>query len=482
MAYSVSKYKLICSFILFLVCAAAVLGVYNVNGVGWDFISHYLNARTLSTGLRGTLNTNSALSVGKNFYFDNVWEPLPTVIIAVLILLFNGLALPVYLVLLIALLFIASYITAKNLNVDPLLLSSVIVAPFMISYTILYNGNDILGSSFVLLAIGFIMAKQSRAGIFAGLMGLSKYASLFLLPLILFVGKRKDVLKAIALFILVTLPWLIFNYIAFGDPLLSYWVQLGETQAQSASIAMFLSTVFSIIWYPLAILICATVAIAYLEIVRKKRRAKDFVRKVWNFLKSRQSLVLLSFFVLAFLEFAFVYDKTQGPIRLGYMMYLSVCTVAIVVIETSLLGKIKLNFSKRKLEIGHVLPYIVFFISLALVLNLYLGWRSVHFEVLGSLGSKNPDFALASRALESYNLSECSIVSNAWPYMNYYNITTYSPYYCNSTVLKMPIVVFDRVGISNYCTGTVENLKNISQTFSYANFSIYLPNDYTCVK
>lgn len=274
MVYSINKYKIICSCVLFLVCAVAVLSVYTVNGVGWDFLSHYLNGRTIANGFNNALNRHVALSIGKRFYFDNVWEPLPSIIMAILILIFNSSALPVYLVLLIAFLFIASYITAKNLDVDPLLLSSVVAAPFMISYTILYNGNEVLGSSFVLLVIGFIMAKQDKAGISAGLMGLAKYSSLFLLPLVLFLGKRKDILKATILFLLVTLPWLVFNYIAFGSPLQSYLVQLAETQPQSNGIAMFLSTVLSIMIYPLMILIAAAAVIIYLESIRKKHNKR----------------------------------------------------------------------------------------------------------------------------------------------------------------------------------------------------------------
>ncbi len=482
MAYSINKYKIICSFVLFLVCVVAILSVYNVNGVGWDFLSHYLNGRTVANGFNNALNRNSALSVGKNFYFDDVWEPLPSIIIAILILFFNGIALQVYLVLLIAFLFVASYITAKNLDVDPLLLSSVVAGPFMISYTILYNGNEVLASSFVLLTVGFIIAKQKKAGISAGLMGLAKYASLFLLPLILFLRKPKDILKAIILFALVTLPWLVFNYVAFGNPLNSYLVQLAETQPQTNTIATFVTTLFSIMKYPLIILIAGVAIIIYFEAIRKNRKKRKLTHIIKNFLKSQQGMVLIAFFVLALLEFGFVFNKTQGAIRLGYMVYLSVSIMAVVIISASSIGKMKIHVSNRLYGSSDILPYLVFFISLILILMLYSSWMQIHFNVLGGLGFKNPEYVLAVNALKSNNLSECSIVSNAWPYMNYYNITTYSPYYCNSTVQKMPIVVFNNEGVSNYCVGTVNNLTNVSQIVKSTNFSIYLPNNYICIK
>jgi hypothetical protein len=366
--------------------------------------------------------------------------------------------------------------------VDPLLLSSVVAGPFIISYTILYNGNEILASSFVLLTIGFIIAKQKKAGIFAGLMGLSKYASLFLLPLILFLRKPKEILKAIFLIILVTLPWLVFNYLAYGNPLKSYFVQLAETQPQSNTIVMFLSTVFSIIKYPLAILIIGLIMITYLETSRKRNKELKLTQTIKDFLKSQKGMVTISFFILALLEFGFVYSKTQGPIRLGYMLYLSTAVIAVVIISASSLGKLNINFSRKRYEIKDVIPYLAFSTSLILILMLYSSWMQLHFNIMGNLGFKSNQYVQAVSALKSHNLSDCSIVSNAWPYMNYYNVTAYSPYYCNSTVLKMPVVVFNNEGVSNYCIGTTANITNISQTFRYTNFSIYLPGNYACVR
>lgn len=61
-------------------------------------------------------------------------------------------------------------------------------------------------------------------------------------------------------------------------------------------------------------------------------------------------------------------------------------------------------------------------------------------------------------------------------------VTAYVPYQCNSTMEKMPILVFNNTGVRNYCTGSIYNLTNISTRFEYTNFSIYLPDNYSCVK
>ncbi len=503
MSYSISRYKLICSLVLFLVCTTAVLSVYNVNGVGWDFLSHYLNARTVSSsyfyshlsafankvaihanygGINHTYYVTPSLVVSKKIYFDDVWEPLPTVLIGILILVFNTFALPIYIIFLIFLLFASSYITAKNLDLDPLLLSSIVAGPFMIKYTILYNGNEILASSFVLLAIGFIMAKDRKSGIFAGLMGLSKYASLFLLPMLLFLRKRKDILYAILLILFVSLPWLVFNYILFGNPIQTYILQLSETQMKNHTIGMFLSAILLVIKYPLIILLIGVVAIIALKAQRKSSRNRSLKTKLKHVSNrnrnKNQVFALIAFFIISLVEFAFVFNKIQGGIRLGYMVYLSVSVMAAVVVSNKSISKLAIKVLKRKYAAKDILPYIIFIITLSLILILYSSWAQIHFNLLGNMGFKSEQYALAVGALKSHNLSMCSVVSNAWPYLNYYNITTYSPYYCNYTMQKMPIVVFKNFGVSNYCSGAAEN---ISQVLKYTNFSIYLPNNYTCI-
>lgn len=479
MGYSINKYKLICSFILFIVSMVSILSAYNASGVGWDFVSHYLNGRTIASGVGHSINMSSALNVGKNFYFDNVWEPLSPAIIAVMIFAVKSFALPVYLILLLALLFITSYITAKKLDVDPLLLSSVIVGPYMISYTVLYNGNEILASSFALLAIGFVTFKEYKSGIFAGLVGLSKYTGLTILPILLLLGKRKDIYKAVGLCILVTIPWLAINFVVFGNPFQSYILQLAESQPQSGSIGMFMSTLFSILWYPATILIIGLVWMVYAEATRKDKEGMKLIDLVKKILKRHDILVLLASSVLAFAGFGFSYWNAQGAIRLGFLLYLSLAALAVVVISRSSISKIVVL---RNYQISEILPYLVFGISLILALNIYVSWAHMSFNVLGSLGFKNNEFVSAAAALKLHNLTECSIVSNAWPYMNYYNVTTYSPYYCNSTVEKMPILIFNNTGVSNYCMGTVNNITNISEAFRYSNFSVYLPDSYVCIK
>ncbi len=137
---------------------------------------------------------------------------------------------------------------------------------------------------------------------------------------------------------------------------------------------------------------------------------------------------------------------------------------------------------KIRFGIGKMVPYLAFFLTFAMLGLLYLGWSGINFDVLGSLGSRSPEFLSAATVLHGGNLSDCSVVSNAWPYLDFYNITAYSPYLCNSTVAKMPIVIFRNEGVPIYCGGGIGDMGGIGESFNYTNFSIYLPHDYVCVR
>ncbi len=67
-----NSWKKLSIMTLFAVFAISELSVYNTRGVGWDFLSHYLNSRTFATDFR-VHYSGKALSVGNGFYFDGVW-------------------------------------------------------------------------------------------------------------------------------------------------------------------------------------------------------------------------------------------------------------------------------------------------------------------------------------------------------------------------------------------------------------------------
>jgi hypothetical protein len=494
MPHSVDWYKILCILVLFAVTAYLILSVYNSSGVGWDFLSRYLNGRTLASSyfyshlsifankvpivaIGGTYKVTPGLSVGNHIYFDQVWEPLTPVIFALLILGFGTNALVAYLLFVLVLLFVASYLTAKSIGVDPLVLTSLMVGPYVILVTIFYNGAEILGLGLALLSIGYAIQKRYATGIGLGLMGLARYDSLIIAPIALFVGDRKRIAKTIAISFIVTVPWLIFNFLLFGNPLQSYFTDLAETQPQANGLVVFLSLIKSIVWYPLILLIIAVVALAYLKRERIKRIRKP-LEEIKKILKGQRARVLFVVLIFSLIGFAFTYKNAQGSIRLGYLVYLSVAVIAAValgMLVDSLGKKIKMA------NVSRLIPYAVFLASLILLICIYSTWSGIQFNVLGSLGFRYPAYLNAAEALQAHGLGNCSVVSNAWPYLNFYNVTTYSPYLCNASIEKMPIVAFnDGAGVSSYCTGSIYDLTGISKQFDYPNFTIYLPKNYTC--
>ena len=492
MAYSIGRCERACLVLLFAVTTIAILGVYNANGVGSDFLSRYLNARTLSTtffsdigrlnsrspaavslfGVEHTYMVQPALAVGDNFYFDDVWDPLPQFIMVPFILLFSADALAVYLVFLILLLFLSCYSTAMRLGLSPLLLSSIIIAPFTVKYTVLYNGGEILAMALALIAVGFAARRDYKAGIFMGLAGLAKYSALVLTPILLLLGERKSILKAIAVDLIATAPWLAFNLLIYGDPFQSYLNQIAEVQPQGG--IGFSQTVLSAAWYPLLLVVVPAILFVY---TKRKRIVQSLTmsRMRKTLFASQRNRITAAFLFLSFIGFVAVYNNAQGSIRLGYLLYSGVSVAAALSLGSAAMMKIRFG-------IGKMVPYLAFFLTFAMLGLLYLGWSGINFDVLGSLGSRSPEFLSAATVLHGGNLSDCSVVSNAWPYLDFYNITAYSPYLCNSTVARMPIVIFRNEGVPIYCGGGIGDMGGIGESFNYTNFSIYLPHDYVCVR
>jgi len=480
----VDRYRLLCILVLFAITIILVVSVYNASGVGWDFLSRYLNGRTLASGYfythLGVFSTPAggsapALVVSKGIYFDKVWDPLTSVVIIPFVILLGSWALGAYLIFLVVLLFVASWFTSKDLGVDPLVLTSLMVGPFVIMADIFYNGSEILALSLALFTVARAVQKRYSAGFWAGLMGLARYDSLIIAPIAFLMGDRKKVVRTILLSVAVTVPWLAFNLLLFGNPIQSYLTDLAESQPQTGGVMVFLSLLKSVVWYPLIILAVAVVVLAYLKRDKiKKLRAIELFKKT---LEGQRARILLAVLILSLMGFAFAYSHVQGALRLGYMVYLSVSLIASVVVSVMMASLLK----KKARRIAVIIPYLVFFASVVLLLNLYMAWSSSHFEMLGSLGFRYPAYLEAVQALQAHGLANCSVLSNAWPYLDYYNVTTYAPYLCNATMERLPVVDFnDGTGVSDYCGGSIRNITGVSERFNYSNFTILLPLNHSC--
>ncbi|HUB92834.1 MAG TPA: hypothetical protein VL945_02635 [Candidatus Saccharimonadales bacterium] len=501
MGYSIDKYRILCLLLLFLLSSYMIIRAYDSRGTGWDLLSRYLDGRTLASsyfyshlglfsrkvpvesyflGLDWKSDVTPGLTVSDGFYFDDGWEPLPSVLIALFIVILGGFALQAYLVFLVAFLIACSCLAARKLDVDPLLLASIIIGPYAIGFTILYNGGEALAMGFGLLALAYAAGRDYKAGALAGLVGLAKYGGLIVSPVLFLLGSRKVVLKALLLELLVTLPWLLFNFLLFGNPLQGYAIQIAEIQPQHAGMFSFFSTLGAVLWYPLALVAIGALAIAYLG--GKKAQKRGLVGWWPALWRNRRMRMIAVFLLLSVLGFLFVFRNAQGPIRLAYLVYLGVAVIAAVGLSVDGLGRLRMKVGGRYYRLGRLIPYLVFITTLVLLVAMYANWMWIGSSPLGSLGFKSPEYASAVAALQAHNLTGCRIVSNGWPYMNLYNVTAYAPYQCNSTIERLPIVIFNNTGVTDYCSGSLGNLTNVSERFDYPNFSIVMPDNYTCVR
>jgi hypothetical protein len=246
-------------------------------------------------------NVTPSLIVSKNIYFDDVWTPLPAFIMGLFAVALGVNALEAYLIFLLFLLFVSSVVTAKKLDVDPLILSSVMIGPYVMLVAVVYNGSEVLALGLALLSIGYAVQKQYKAGLWASLAGLAKYDALIMTPLVFLLGDRKNMAKAIALAVLVAIPWLVFNFVLFGSPIQSYWTQIAEAQPQPGGIALFASLFASIVWYPLALFVIAAACLAYPN--RKRLKEIKPLKRFKSSLKGQKMRVIVSSLILGVLAY-----------------------------------------------------------------------------------------------------------------------------------------------------------------------------------
>lgn len=188
---------------------------FYLSGPGWDVITHYMNAKNYLNPRflsKSFVNNRDWQIQYDTFYIEPYREAVPSLIFIPLILL--GLP-PIlgYLIVLYILFAAAIWFFCKSLKFDSLMAYGLMLSPFFVYMSLMINGTEILSLSLLLIMIGFIYRKSRIAGIFMGLAGLAKYPTLVFLPLLLFLGDKRKIAVSYALFALVTLPWLVFNYI-----------------------------------------------------------------------------------------------------------------------------------------------------------------------------------------------------------------------------------------------------------------------------
>ncbi len=471
--------------ILFIIVIASgfivVLNLYITKGVSWDFIAHYLNAETL---LRQGFYShivflgNSTVIENNGFYFEAARAPAAAALMAILIASTGRLSIPFYIAALFALLGAAIWITSKKLGITPLLGASLLVSPYLLLFTFLFNSTEILSLIFVMLTLAFVAEKRSSAGIFMALAGMAKYTSLIFLPLLLLLGKPKKIFYSAIYLIAVTLPWIVFNYVFFGNPIYSYYkaiiVAVASTHSSFLSIGV-LETLLSSLILPVSLL-------ALFVIVKKLRDRKHKTHKksrkhtlTTGFLHSN-AFLLVSFISLGFVDLFILglHNQAFDQERFGYFFYAAAALIVAFGLSRNSMA-VKFRMFGRSISTVDITPYLFFAVAMFFIVSLYYVESMSGFSWMAQ-GSNNAVFGNAIASIKTDGLYGCRFVSNGWIYLKFYGIHAFSPFYYNSSIDKYPIILFNNIGVP---PGTV-HVPYQSATQSYGNYSIVFPKGYIC--
>ena len=469
--------KFIAMCILFLLLGAAVMEAYHLYGVGWDFVAHYMAGKAmLAPGFFSSVKNAVAtggtyLDFGivqtKNIYFESYRAPLSIITLAGLYLLAGRLAIPAYLAIMVVFLFFATVYFSKGFKINYLLVGSLLVLPYLVVFPFMINSEEMLSLIMMIAALPLLYRGKWQAGIFIGLAGLSKYTALIFLPLLLLVGGKKKILYSFIAFVVITLPWLAFNYAAFGNPLYSYLSSVVVNEESSMPSAISLVALEGIV--------AGFIPAIMLLLIMYYRHPRGSIAKIHRAFKAvtgaghRMPLILASFFLLALLEFVVLgtHESVFDQARYGYFLFASIAFLLSWLIERKLRQR-----SLSRYRTAAIATLSAFSAASMIAVIALMGSSLIAF----SPGSNNSVFPSAVNAVKGLNLSNCSFVSNDWVYLRYYGVTAFSPYGYNATTSGYPAIVFYGIGTNPGAVKTYST--NIMH--QYSDFSIYASRNYSC--
>ncbi len=479
------------------ISSITLLNVYSKFGLTWDFTDIYLTGQSyinpaflqqhlpIDDSVSYTLDnvtrtyTPYFFITPSHLYISIVREPMTPIITALISLISHLYTIQIYVLLMLILLAIVSLYVSKIAKVNALVVMALLFSPYVLQWTVLYTGQEVLSIVFILIALGLLIRKSPLSGAALALVALTKYPGLILFPLILFLydssdkkGSAMKIGEAALLFFLVTLPWLIFNQIYFGSPFISYVASFleagqGNTAVTISQILGAMLQIPVVLLYPLLILIGFFAAImAYkrikapkgnkaapsghsympklkpLEISAEKIKGPGIAEQIKGM--RYEYKLLFSYLMLSAIAFVGIYNNVGQPERFGYMLYAGFAVFAAMAIESA---------SKEFQALGKYLPYLLCGISFVIIAYLYISLAPTNYQGWNEELSAN-NATLLSGVASYYNSDfvDCSVVSNAWPFLNYYNITAYEANSgCSTALLEYPIVIFSTFGAPSYC-------------------------------
>jgi len=309
-------------------------------------------------------------------YFEWIRNPLTAALIGIFSIFTWKLAPYFYIIFVSFLHFYSSLKIAERFDLNKTIYYLLSLSPFLLLEG-LKNSTELLTLSLVQLFLANF--NNLYAGIFFGLAFLSRYTSIGLIPLILFLKKPKKIVIFALIFLLIISPWLIFNYIKTGNALTS----IADSYALNVLFRDYINDKFPVREF--------LMNFSYLLILSFIGLAK----KIKNLNKNDFLMLLLLILVLI------SFYKT--PVKSYTLRYVFLILIPLTYFSTIVLQKIKKK-----------LIYLIFAISL--ITSFFITAYSY------SDNLKNYEQALPY-------LENCSTYSNNWIYLDYLGKNTRSDLY-----------------------------------------------------
>ncbi|MEM3470053.1 MAG: glycosyltransferase family 87 protein [Thermoproteota archaeon] len=470
----VTKYAYFTSALLLLGLIMLAF-IYHVNGPEWDLIAHYLNAKSIANAsmlehaVISTKNLDTIDAAG--VYFEDFRAPLSSLVILPFTLFSSEYALLCYVVVVYLLLIWASTYLADALSMNRLITYAAFISPYLLYFGFMINGTEALSAALLLFGLGLIAKKSSYSGILFGMASLAKYPATIFFPLLFLLRKPKKIFYAFLLEAIIVLPWLLFNYVVFGNPLASY-----INSYKNALVAPFEllqpATLLNVFWYP-ASLFAAGLLLLYLFKPKRNPKTDNGMFAI----KSLDGEIVIGFFVISIIEFMLIgwhYDVFSQS-RFGYLSYFGAA-----LLSAYLLSRIS-KMSGRAYGLGFdAVSLVVAGICLiALVGYFYEFYSSLQYYnyALYNTNGAASVFSEAKNELYALGYGNCSIVTNAWVPMKYVGINAYMPQYYGVNESQYMVVSFQNVYVKPEISGYLNGSKPV---FDNKYFEILVPKKLVC--
>ncbi len=481
-------FLLVLFIILYLFSLVALLSIYNLRGVSWDFVAHYLNAKSMiSSNFVNYLKPlgQSTIAINSHVYFETDRAPLDSIVMDLIMLSGANDVIPIYIIVLATLMFIAIYLFSKYFKVNPLLSASIIITPYILKFTFLLNSSGALSIAMLLISLALIKKGSIYSGVFMALAGLAKYISIIFFPLLLLLDGNRKRAESITLLFIVSLPWLLFNLIVLGNPFYSYMASFNVYSNSTPGGLPILGALLEVLGnlaFPITILLILAVYLFYRKSSRIEQNNKEILHAIGLYIadlrlsiikKRSTSQILASLLVLSIIQYIIVVPRMMefDQVRLSYFAYLSIALIVIMA-----LSKYLKKLPKNMKLIPMLAIMLIFSASLLSIAYLSYSVRQPSSNWMVS-ATNNSTLKDTVAELQIYNLSDCNVVSNSWIYLRYYGIKAYSPFYYNETILKYPAVLIEYQGVNE----TYVQDKNATLLFKNNLTEIYLPRNFECI-